>query len=146
MPRQYVGGLTVYIPRPKTTHRRGVSIQVQTRVVDAIVVTVPGRTWAHFSLGSVYPQRRPDRTYLIVPIRNDGTALLEGQGNLWVWKRGKRSPIVSAILTLDTTVPQTWVSYPISWTTHPGSGTYSFREVIRWGKYKTMRSGSFSLR
>jgi hypothetical protein len=116
---------------------------LQIRRVVAVVVTVPGSQYARFTVTGVRVQQRPDAVYLITAIRNSGNVLLKGQADLWVWKTGQRKPIVSARLTLDTTVPQTTVQYPIRWTKRPKLGKYHFQTMLWWSGGKTLRSGDF---
>lgn len=141
-PGQYVGGVTAYVPAA----RGGAALVVQLRRVVAVVITVTGGPmYGRFTLGSIGAKRRPDATYVVSHIHNTGTILLKGQGHLWVWETGRRKPVVTAPVTLDTTVPQTTVNYPVLLAKRPTPGTYTFKLTLTWDGGVATRTGSFSI-
>jgi len=142
-PGQYVGGLTAYVPAPSGKS----AIIVQLRRVVAIVVTVTGGpAFGRFTIGSIRPKHRPDAYYVVSHIHNTGTMLLKGQGHLWVWKSGRKKPVISAPITLDTTVPHTTVYYPVLLAKRPKPGSYSFKLTLTWdGGGAATRTGSFTI-
>lgn len=145
---QYVGGVTAFVPSRRShstslgANRDG-SILLQLRRVVAVEVTVPGSSLSRFKISRVNPKRRPDAVYLIAHIRNAGTLLLKGQGHLWVWQQGRRKPVVSANLTVDTTVPRTTVLYLVFWSTHPMPGSYRYSIAVSWAGGHVQHSGQF---
>jgi hypothetical protein len=141
-PGQYVGGLTAFVPAAT----RG-SIIVQLRRVVAVVVTVTGGpAFGRFTIGSVRPKHRPDAYYVVTHIHNSGTILLKGRGHIWVWQNGRKSPVISARLKLDTTVPQTTVNYPVYWSKRPQPGIYAYKVSLAWTQGTTTSAGRFRVR
>lgn len=149
-PGQYVGGLTAFVPAKKgsaaQSGKRDGSIIVQLRRVVAVVVTVPGTSYGRFAIGRIAPKLRPDAFYIITHIHNTGTMLLKGQGRLWIWKVGVKNPVVSAPLTLDTTLPGTTVHYPVFWSKRPQRGQYHYKVRVSWSGGTTVRTGTFTLK
>jgi hypothetical protein len=144
-PGQYVGALTAFVPSQKVKGGIG-ALQIQFRRVTAIVVTVPGSSFGRFTITKVDPVQRPQGVYVIVHIKNTGTMLLQGQGNLWVWKIGRAKPVIQVHLSVDTTVPQTTVNYPVPWTKSPAPGQYRFRVMTWWSGGKTAKTGGFLIK
>jgi hypothetical protein len=148
-PGQYVGGLTAFVPAPRSgppsgPHQRSGAIILQLRRIVAVVVTIPGPAYGRFAVSRVNPKQRPDAVYLIAHIRNTGTILLKGQGTLWMWKQGRKSPVLTKKLLLDTTVPQTTVLYPILWARHPANGVYHVTIQVSWDGGHTTRKFTFT--
>lgn len=146
---QYIGGLTAYVPVNRSGAKgpdvRGAgSIILQLRRVVAVVVTVPGQSYSRFTISHVNATKRPDAVYLIAHIRNTGTTLLKGQGNLWMWKQGMSKPVLKTPIAIDTTVPNTTVLYPVLWSKHPAPGIYHVSITVGWGRNgKTTRKSTF---
>jgi hypothetical protein len=75
-PGQYIGGFAAWIAAP-TKHVTGsIGLQVQTRLVNAIVVTVPGTLKSAFTVSGAGPVRLPHGIYVQAHIRNSGNTLL----------------------------------------------------------------------
>lgn len=147
-PGQYVGGLTAFVPvriPGHQAHGHVGSIQVQFRTVTAVEIDVPGSTVGKLSITKVQAQTRPDAVWVIANIHNGGDLLLKGQGNLWLWKQGQKNPVISAHLTLDTTIPHTTVHYPIPWTKVPAHGAYQYHLTVWWDGGSVSQAGTFRI-
>jgi len=131
-PGQYIGALTAFVPAPALEAHRGVGIRLQTRVFNAIVVTVPGPTHASFTILGVTPQLESNELYVMVHVRNSGNVLLKGQGYLWVYAPWSKKPWIYTRISLDTTVPHTTVHYPIHWAKRVPRARYRFAVRISW--------------
>jgi hypothetical protein len=145
-PGQYVGALTAFVPAPALGAHRGVGIRLQTRVFNAIVVTVPGPTHASFTILGVTPHVESNELYVMVHVRNSGNVLLKGQGYLWVYAPWSKKPWIYTRISLDTTVPHTTVHYPfavrISWQGGTSSSA-GVQTLVRWNGGRSERHGSF---
>jgi hypothetical protein len=136
-PGQYVGALTAYVPAPKAHRHGAIAIQLQTRVVDALVVTVPGPQYARFAIGRIYAVRAPTSMYYVtIGIRNTGNVMLKGQGWLWVSQPGTKGTVLQTKLNIDTTIPHTVAKYPVGWSAHPQPGRYRADVLVWWGSQK----------
>lgn len=129
---QYVGGLSAYVPSSVRRITRGMGLRVQTRVVDAVVVTIPGQMRASLRPVQVVATYRSNDLYAIVRIRNTGNLLLKGTGNLWLYAPHARRPWIHRAFPIDTTVPRTTVNYPVRWAHRVRPGTYRFVARLDW--------------
>lgn len=143
-PGQYVGGLSAYVPATKR-NRAGFGIRVQTRIVDGILITVPGAERSRFSVLRVRAARRPDAWYVVARLVNSGTTLLPGSGHLWVWRQGSRKAVISTAMTIGRTVPRTRFTYPVRLGKRPVPGTYTFSIKVWWNGGKAAMKGRFTV-
>jgi hypothetical protein len=129
---QYIGGLSAFVPAPKAAARHGIGLTVQTRILDAIEVTIPGGSKAQLRVTGLTATYRSNAMYVLVHIRNTGTVLLKGRGYLWVYAPHSSKPWIHRSFALDTTVPGTDVHYPLHWAHRVPPGPYRYSVVVSW--------------
>jgi hypothetical protein len=120
-PGQWVAGISAqqpqaaYQPVPNANSSKGtqVGINVTTRAVVAIVVTVPGPQTYGIGLGQ--PQlitQNGQRQVLNLPIKSTGDMLMKPYLDDVITSCSNTSPILTLQRQLDTFVPRTSIQYP----------------------------------
>jgi hypothetical protein len=130
---QYIGGLSAFVPAPRARAEHGIGLTVQTRVLDAIEITIPGRTRAALGVVGAKARYRSNDLYVLVHLRNTGTVLLKGQGYLWVYAAHRSTPWIHRSFAIDTTVPGTSIYYPLRWAHRVPAGEYRYAVSVTWG-------------
>ena len=123
-PGVHVGGLTAFVPTTTSTGSSFGSLQVQVRVVLAVVVTVPGPAVSDVRVDGVSTKYEPTGLYVVTHIRNSGNRFARTDVHLTVRAPGARKLTLNRYLHVDTTVPGTSVFYPVAW---PGN--------VKYGRY-----------
>jgi hypothetical protein len=142
---QYVAGLMAFVPPPRSATGR-VSIQVVARIVDAILITVPGKVVKSFRARSLSFKRRPGGMYAVAQIQNTGNMLLKGWAHVWIWKIGQRKAVVDRALTLDTTAPHGTIHYPIRLPGRYAKGMYRYSLKVWWAGGRSLRRAQIKMR
>jgi hypothetical protein len=93
-PGVHVGGITAYVPTTPSQATGFGSLQVQLRVVVAVVVRIPGRLRKDVSIRGINIARRPTGSYVLAHIRNTGNTLAKGTLRLRI-----RGPMGHQVLT-----------------------------------------------
>jgi hypothetical protein len=137
-PGQYIGGLTAFVPAHRTQISHRIGLTVQTRVFDAILVTVPGRLHAAMRIAGVSARYRSNQMYALIHIRNTGNVLLKAHGFVWLFAPGSTRAWIHRPVSVDTTVPGTTVHYPLLWAHRVRSGAYRYAVTLSWtrGDYR----------
>ena len=122
----HVAGIAVWEPSASSSSEAGgaeggasMNVTTVTRLVLPVVITTPGRATAHLTITGVKPQARSDGMYLLVGIKNDGTGIANGRGDIKLPDEGFQAEI-----ELGDMVPESATEYPVRWREEPPEGTY----------------------
>jgi hypothetical protein len=143
---QYVGGFAAWVPAPRKSVNGSMGLKVQTRLVNAIVVTVPGRLRSAFTVLGASPVHLPFGTYVQVHVKNSGNTLLQGTGYVWVFRAGHKKPMISLPLQVDTTLPHRAISFPVFWGAAVQKGSYNYAVQMTWDGGSSVRHGHFRVK
>lgn len=141
---EHLAGIAISVPNAQATGGTagagvaGASIDVQTRRIIAVQVTVPGVAEPELVVGGVAPVARPDGLYLEVPIENSGSALTKAKGVIRVGDDFERK------FDVETFVPRTSIAYPVKWT-DAEDGDYRATVELRYGERTARWAGSFDV-
>jgi hypothetical protein len=141
---QYVTGLAAS-PPPSARSPGAVGVKVQVRVAIPVIIIVPGPMHSRFTLRGVSVASVGTSTAVVLDLFNAGNTLLKGKGHLWVWRRGLSAALVSAPLSINTTLPQLPVPCPVILGPHPVATSYTWKLRLAWKGGSLTRHGAFRI-
>jgi hypothetical protein len=140
-PGDYVAGVSAMIPirtpapaASSSGNKASVQVNVQTRRVIAVQVTVPGDAAPKLEITGVKPVPGPTGMDLAIAISNQGGKFTTGSGTIDV-------PSTSFVrgLSIGLFVPRTSIEYPVTeWQTAPKAGEYPAHVLIHYGDGGTL--------
>jgi hypothetical protein len=146
----HYGGIAVWEPASETSSKSGgsgtngasMNVTMITRMVIPVAVTTPGLAEPNLVVTGVKAAARSDGMYLLVNIKNDGTALTSGKGALELPDQNFQHDI-----KLGDMIPASGTDYPVKWSRGPEEGTYSARVQISYadGAKTATWSGTFKV-
>lgn len=112
-PGQHLGGLVAQDTEVTRGSEGGVlQINMQTRVVTAVQINIPGETIEKLSITSLTPEVQGAYQILTMGLRNEGTEMVKAQGTLTVFD-SQNQEIRRQSLQINTLLPDADIQYPI---------------------------------
>lgn len=112
-------------------------VNVQTRVVTAVQVNLPGPVVEHLAIDGVTPTMQGSRQALLLGLRNDGNRMLKPHGTLTVTD-SQGQELHSIPLQLNTFLPDTAIAYPAVVLDGPlAAGEYAVAVRLQYGEEGT---------
>jgi len=135
-PGDYVAGISALIPNkkaasasPSASNKTSVQVNVQTRRVIAVQVSVPGAAVRKLTITGVKAVPAAGGMDLAIGIASPGGKFTSGSGTITV-----PSTRLKRDFPLDLFVPGTSIAYPIThWQIAPKAGAYPASVVIHYG-------------
>ena len=134
-PGDYVAGISAMIPIKKAassssaSNKASVKVNLQTRRVIAVQVSVPGAAVPKLTISGVKAVPQPGGMELAIAVSSPGGTFTSGSGSVSVASTG-----FTRTFALGLFVPGTSIAYPISnWQTAPKAGAYPTSVVIHYG-------------
>lgn len=87
-------------------------VNVQTRVVTAVQVNLPGPAVEHVTIDGVTPSVQGSKQTLVLGLRNDGNQMVKPQGTVTI-ADGEGRELHSIPLQVHTFLPDTAIEYPL---------------------------------
>jgi hypothetical protein len=140
---QYIGGLTAFVPATHPQQSKFGGLVVQLRTVAAVEVVTPGNKFGQFRIQGLRASYQPTGVYASIAMNNTGNLLIKAQGHVTVTKVGTTTPVIDRAFPVDTSVPSTYLSYPIPWNPKPSYGLYQAHVTLRWWDGSTTWSRGF---
>lgn len=131
-PGDHVGGI-VADNQTLTQRKNGGAIRIKIKhlTVDAVVVRVAGPTAPGLRLGRATATGGNGFQYLHIGLANTGDVMIKPSGTLLVQSGGKT--VLRKVLQLDTLIPNTSITYPISLPTALKPGRYDAVVTLHYG-------------
>lgn len=131
-PGDHVGGI-VADNQTLTQHRHGGAIRIKIKhlTVSAVVVRVAGPASAGLRVGHASAVGGHGFQYLHIGLANTGGVMIKPAGTLLVERGG--TTVLKKNLELDTLIPHTSISYPVSLATALKPGDYTAVVSLRYG-------------
>jgi WxL Interacting Protein, peptidoglycan binding domain len=124
---QWVAGLVAETERveqgQKTNRKASVQVRIRSQTILAVQVDVPGPTAARFHIGTVSAGGTHGFQQVLVGIANTGNALSKPTGTVTI-TNSKGTVVETIPLRMDTFLPQTRISYPVTLKKALAPGSY----------------------
>lgn len=130
----HVGGIGVQgVEAREATPQAGVAIKVQTRVISAVQVNVPGPLVEQVNVSGIASEVKRGRHTLTLGLSNDGTRMVKPKGTLTI--AGSDGQVIREIpLEMNTFLPRTAIDYPIAIPDAPlAAGDYTATLDLTYG-------------
>jgi len=121
-------------------------VNVQTRVVTAVQVNIPGPAVEHLTINGVTPSVQSSKQTLLLALRNDGNQMVKPQGTVTI-ADGEGRELHSIPLQVHTFLPDTAIDYPVVIPDGPlAAGDYQVVVDLQYGAQGTARyEGTFTI-
>jgi hypothetical protein len=111
---------------------KGLQIKIKHLTISAVVVRVPGPTTARLGLSRVTATGGHGFQYLNLRLANRGRVMMKPIGSLAI-RNAAGKTIVNKAIRLDTLIPRTAISYPVSLSKALKPGQWSATVVLHYG-------------